>query len=525
MAKWEAEGWTTTEPIDIDGTEYAINSYFANNPDMILGKNATTGTQYRENEYTVEPTGDIEVQIAEAIEKLPVDLIENPSVEELDAAARRFDLDPAGKEGLLYIDENNRIFEIAEGVGELVAVRGQDGSKRGLTKAQAQIIRSYIPLRDAVMDVYANQNTTPEALKSAQGKLRMHYRAFTAKNGILNNTKVNERKNKATGEITTFESFPVLDTLKTDPFVYVVAAIEDYNQATNTAEEGLIFSEVIANQEAEVGVTSAADALAVTLNQKGFVDMEYLTELYGVTADEVVDELGEAVFQDPANGSWVTDSEYLSGNVKAKLAVARDAAEENPDFAKNVTALEAVIPEDLPISRIPLNLGPMWMPKDVVQRFAEATIGFSGRINNFIQGDTSAWIVDGEGAIGAYSTGARKSHEILDAALNQATIRVMRYFYVGGKKHSELDKDATAAANQKVQELRDEFGRWVLQDERSVDQISTIYNRQFNTTVPRKFNGDHLTLPRLSARYKLHQWQKNAVCGAFKPGTCTLRMT
>lgn len=513
------QAWSDLREITTPDGPATINEYFAKNPKMILGESRLTGSMYRENEYTVVPTGDIQVQIRDAIAKLPKGMYHgNLSVDEMEAKRKEFEVDPRKKEASYYLDDAGNVRVVQDGVGVRVAVRGGE-QRTGVTKAQAQILRDYIPLRDAVMAVYRAQMMDGD-WKSAQIKLHGAYDRFVKAHGPINQVKVIKRKDGL--EIVTE---PVLGVFDMDPEAYRVAGIEHYDEATNTGKKGAIFSENIISRQKTAEIVSATDALNVTLNDLGYVDLDYLVEKYGQSREATLTELGTAVFMDPATDRYATGDDYLSGNVKAKLVIAKDAAEQDSQYQKNVEALDAVQPEDLPIARIPVNLGAHWIPASIVQDFAETTLGFTGKVTSFIRGENSNWSVDGKTDSQTFGTDRMTADEILSAALNRRTIKIYDIGRVDGKEVRTINTPETAAANQKAQELKEAFASWAVADEKSADIIHEVYNRKLNTTVPRKFNGDHLTLPRLSSRYKPHNWQSNVVWRILQRGNTYMAHT
>jgi len=512
--------WTDTHQIDVDGGKANINSYFVANPNMVLGTQALEGSMYGSDEYTVLPSGNLNEQLKEAIGSLPSNVYNDHLQDaEFEAKKTEFSLDPKQKESSYFIDGNNELRNVEDGVGVRVKVRG-NGQRTGMSKKQAQILRDYIPLRDAVMKVYLEQFIDGD-WKAAQKVLDKAYDTFTSKHGPINQVKTIVRKDGI--EIVTE---PIISTIDLDPEAYRVAGIEHYDEATNTAEKGSIFTENVMTKRKEAEIESVTDALNVTLNDRGYVDIDYLAEKYGVSPSEAIEELDAVIFQDPDTGRYLTEDDYLSGNVKQKLESAKAAAKNGEaGFDGNIKALEAVQPEDLPLSRVPVNLGAHWIDKEIVQKFAEEVLSFDGRVDSFIKGDTSSWSVTGESKGEKYATARMTASKILEAALNKRTIKVYDTFKSGGQVVRELNKTETAAANQKAQELKEQFSRWALSDTQSADALHNKYNAVFNTTVPRKFNGKHLTLPRLSSRYKPHSWQTNVVWRILQRGNTYMAHT
>ncbi|MDH5257368.1 MAG: hypothetical protein OEX07_05155, partial [Gammaproteobacteria bacterium] len=517
----EAAGnkWKETREIKLEGGTASINEYFISHPGMILGKSALTSSQFRSDEYTVLPTGDLNSQLDQAIDALPSDVYHsNLSNSDFESKRAEYSIDPKNKEASYYLDENKGLRIVEDGVGVKLKVRGGD-QRTGMSKKQAETIRDYIPLRDAVMKVYHEQFIDGD-WKAAQKELHRAYDSFSRKHGPINQVKTITRKDGV--EIVTE---PIINTIDMDPEAYRVASIEHYDETTNTAKKGSIFTENVIAARKEADIESATDALNVTLNDRGYVDLEYMAEKYGVSVEETLDELDTAIFKDPETGRYVTEDDYLSGNVKAKLAEAKEANKNGGEFSKNITALKEVQPEDLPLSRIPVNLGAMWINKEVINKFAEEVMSFKGSVTSFIKGDNSNWNVAGESNSEKYATRRMTAVKILDAALNKRTIKVYDEFLSDGKTIREINRAETAAANQKIQDLKEEFERWSLSDTESAEILHEKYNKVFNTVVPRKFNGKHLTLPRLSSRYRPHPWQMNVVWRILQRGNTYMAHT
>lgn len=497
-----------------DTGEFNVNPFFKQNPSMVLGKESSRSGRYGD-EYTVEWTGgDFEAELNKVIDQLPKDIVpEQPTIEQMNEKAARIELAPGKREDEFYIKADGDIWTVEDGVGVQVPTRTRD--KKGLTKAQVETVKSYVPLRNSVMDVYRAARLGGN-LSAAQQKMSMMYDQFVKKNGPINKHIERNRKNKD-GTTTSYTQEPNLSTLDFDPEAFRVAGIEQYDPETGTAEKGEIFTATEFGKPATPEIRSATDALAVTLNDKGYVDLDYLETLYPNAREDVLAELGTAVFLDPASEKFVTEDEYLSGNVKAKLRIAK-AANTDGSLDKNVKELQKVIPEDLPISKIPVNLGAMWVPESTVTRFAEERMNFNGNIGAFIQGENSSWKVEGFASAPQFATARVAAKDVLQAVLNRRSLKVYDTRIIDGKEKRELNTAETTAANQKAQDLKNAFQNWALKDADAAKELHNIYNNNFNTNVPRKFNGDHLTLPRLSSKYKLRPWQKDVVWRILQNG-------
>lgn len=515
------------------------NRYFLDNPDMVLGTEAMVSGPFGMT-YTVKPAltrkkgeskeswqNRLDTALTKAMNKalkeLPKKIVkENPTPEAMAAEAAQYDFNPEEKEDSFYIREDGSIGQVIHGYGQSVVVRG-GGSTTGLNKKQQQYVRSYIPLRQAVMDVYKAQNGTEAEWQAAVKAMEREYDAFVKKNGSINQgvvSIINYKKGAKAGTTSEQTREPVISILQMDPELFRVAAIEDYDISTNTAKKGRIFIERVLGVQPVPQITSAVDAVGATLNQFGYLDMEKVQALYdGLPMNEIISELGDQIYSDPATGKYVLKDNYLSGNVKAKLQQAKNKAATDPAYQRNVTALEAVIPEDLPVSAIPMGLGGMWIPTDTIKKFAENIVELSGVVaSKFQRKDKSSWKLTGRAETSPYATQRRTAAEILEATLNKRSIIVKDTVVVDGKKTYITNDKETAAANQKQNELKEAFERWAREDGATADTLSKIYNRDFNTTVPTQHNGQHLTFPGLSSKYQLRPHQKDVAWRIIQNG-------
>jgi N12 class adenine-specific DNA methylase len=497
---------------ELIGVNGNINEYFSRNPEMVLGKLANDTNQWGET-LTVKSDGrDLNKALVDAMARLPKGIaLEQPTIEQMNHEATLAELTPAAREYEIYLDAEGEIRQIADGVGVKMPLRRID--KRGLTKTQENIVRDYVDLKGATLALYKAQFEGVNWDKE-QKSLHDSYDKFVAKHGAINQEKV---INRTDGK--NFSTYPVLSSFDLDPEAFRVAALEVEDSETGQWGKGEAFYERVFGGEKTKKIESAMDALMVSLNERGHVDLDFIKELYpDANEKSIISELGGAVFKEPLTGNLVTEDEYLSGNVKLKLAQAKAEFERDVSIRRNIEALEAVQPEPIEISLIPANLGAHWVPKQVVNNFAKKVLGFRGIITPVMQGASSSWNVSGRTPEGDFNTARRDSVSLLNSALNRKTVKVYDTQWVDGKEKQVLNSSETAAANQKVSEIRDAFTAWVKENADAANEVYDIYNRDFNTTVPRKYNGVHLTLPRLASRYKLRDWQLNVVWRILQQG-------
>jgi len=513
-----------------------INQYFLDNPQMVLGNETMAGGRWG-SEYTVEPglkkkKGEsqsdylkradawLNKALNKALKQLPRKRVkDNPTPEQMAEQAAQYDFNPKDKEDSFYIREDGSIGQVIDGYGQSVPVRG-GGSRSGLSKKQQQYVRDYIPLREAVMAVYRQQYGNDADWQAAVTALEQEYNAFVAQHGPFNQGTVRTINYKDGRPPVEQTVEPIVSTLDMDPEAFRVAAIEHYDISTGEASKSRIFSERVLNVQPEPAIESAMDAVAATLNEKGYLDMERVQQLYpDLPMADVVSELGDAIFLDPASNQYVIHDDYLSGNVKAKLQDARNKAKEDPAFQRNVKALEAVIPEDLPVASVPMNLGSFWIPESVVKQFAREEMGFGQvTVNKFRHRELSSWNVSGHADVSRYATQRKSATDILEAALNQKTLLIRDNVGTSEQPVYKTNDKETAAANAKRQELKDAFERWARQNGKVADQLTQIYNRDYNTSVPRKNDGSHLTFPGLSSKYQLRPHQADVVWRILQMG-------
>jgi len=376
-----------------------------------------------------------------------------------------------------------------------------------------------LPVRDAVRAVLRAQAAN-EPWGLLQGRLRSTYQAFVRQFGPINLTTVSAGADPNTGETRETVRRPNLQPFLDDPDVWVVSSIEQYDEDSGTARMGPIFTERVIHPPAEPVITSAADALAVTLHEVGHVDVARVAEMLGRPREQVLAELGKAVFLNPqgttpAHEAWETADAYLSGAVRTKLAVATDAAALDPRYAPNVLALARVQPADLKPSEITARLGAPWIPASVVERFAAEVIGIATAVRHTVE--VAVWSIDlsafeGQAAAtSAWGTARRHAGELLSDALNASIPQIHDIWRDAAGEHRELNAPETEAAKEKLGKIKTAFEAWVWTDVARTERLARIYNDRFNNLVPRAFDGRHLQLPGASSAITLRDIQKRVV--------------
>ncbi len=531
----EAEGhvtWLDTDEVRlVDGDEGAVNvnRWFARHPDFVLGTHASTSGPFGET-YTClpRPGVDLASALSHAISLLPEAIYDGePEAidrDDIDGAGELPPNAPAIREGSYFIASNTALMQMVDGVPVTLPLR-KGRSADGVPDKHARIIRKLIPIRDAVREVLKAQELD-RPWKPAQVKLRIAWSNFVRAFGPINTTVVSTSEDPETSEVREKYRQPNLQPFLDDPDCWLVAAIEDYELETDTARPGPIFTErVIAPPSAPI-ITSAADALAVVLNERGHVDIDHIAELLHADADAVIVDLGDAIFRDPATGSWQTADAYLSGQVRDKLRAAEAAAALDPVFERNVRALVEVQPADLGPSDITARLGAPWIPAADVVAFVKEIMGADIRIHHMPE--LASWTVEarqlGYMATGTSEWGTERRHagELIADALNSRVPQIFDIIKEGQAEKRVLNVVDTEAAKEKLTKIKTAFQTWIWSDPDRTDRLARVYNDRFNNIAPRHFNGDHLQLPGASGAFSLYRHQKRGIWRIVSAGATYL---
>ncbi len=529
----------------------AINEYFAAHPEMVLGTHALRrGIYGPAPTYTCRAkpgtTPPLEAALDEALARLPAGIfVPSPAPlagdndpDEVSVRAGTAADGATIKEGSYLIGKAGCLMQIAGGVPVAVAIKEGRGGE-GIPAKSAKIIRALLPIRDAVRDVLRAQaaDHPPLAFPSAspteplaaspwaqaQVKLRVAYSAFIRYFGPIGHTVVTVTTDAETGEERETHRRPNLSPFADDPDCWLVASIEDYDLETGLARMGPVFRERVIAPPTTPLITSAADALAVTLSQVGRVDLDHLAELLERDPETVLAQLGTTVFRNPRTETWETADAYLSGAVRTKLAVAETAAALDAQYERNVIALREVQPEDLRPSDITARLGAPWIPTRDIEAFSAEVMGTETRV--FHSEAIASWTVDTSRFIGTaagaseWGTGRRNAGHLLHDALNSATPQIFDTVLEDGVEKRVLNVEATEAAKEKLLRIKEAFSNWIWTDPDRTDRLARVYNDRFNNLVPRHFDGRHLNLPGASNIITLRDHQKRAVWRIIADGS------
>ena len=502
---------------------FAINQYFVDHPEMILGELTTESTQYGREELTVAPIEGAVLadQLAEAVQHIEGQYVEveveTPDVADAEVERKTLPADPDVKnfsyavvDGEVYYRENSIMTQV-----EL-----SDNAKARVT--------GMVELRQIVNQLIQEQldDYPDEDIKATQAKLNTAYDVFTAKYGLLN-----DRKN---GRL--FED---------DSSYYLLCSLENLDENKQLKSKADMFTKRTIRPERTVtSVDTPSEALAVSIGEHGRVDLSYMAELLGSPGDyeRITTELQGVIFKDPSadadepEAGWQTADEYLSGNVRNKLRMAQLAAESHPEFKINVEALTKAQPKDLEASEIDIRLGATWLNPAIVQQFMMETFQppYRIRYNNLIQVRyspfTSEWRIGNKSAAGmydimsteTYGTHRANAYKILEDTLNLRDCRIYDTIEEDGKERRVLNQKETMLAQQKQQAIKDTFAGWVWQDPQRRNLLVKQYNELFNSTRPREYDGSHIHFVGMNPEINLREHQRNAVAHVLYGGNTLL---
>jgi N12 class adenine-specific DNA methylase/adenine-specific DNA methylase len=550
-----------------------INEYFVAHPEMVLGEHSQRRGIYGPGwSYTCLPTvpsAAIEAHLDRALSLLPAGITSAPGTaaetageEEFVAIGRAAD-GAAIKEGSYIAGRDGRLCQIIDGKSTPVEIRSGKGGE-GMTPRATKVIRSLMPIRDAVRDILRAQ-AAGRPWVQAQIKLRQAYSAFIRYYGPINHTVVSVTRDAETGEEKESHRRPNLAHFSDDPDCWLVASIEEYDLESGLAKKGPIFDQRVVSPPMTPVITSATDALAVTLNEIGYVDPERLAELLECEPAAALGRLGTTVYRNPATEGWETADAYLSGPVRTKLAAAQAAAAIDPQYNRNVEALLEAQPKDIPPSGITARLGAPWIPTADIEAFTLEVMETKTRI--FHMEEVATWTVEGHGFVASaagtsdWGTPRRHAGTLLHDALNSATPQIFDTEFVDGTERRVLNAEATEAAKEKLNKIKAGFSDWIwtgrvqcsscettgdecaeedpiletapeiraiLCDEcqqrtaaasERADRLTRLYNDRFNNLVPRHFDGSHLTLPGASNIIRLYGHQKRVIWRIISTGS------
>ena len=480
---------------------YTVNSYFADHPEMVLGDFKTESTQYGKQEVTVKAKegADLAEQLKDAVQHIQGTITEQEiSDTELEEQVVSIPADP---------DIKNFSFAL---VGEDIYYRENSVmNKMELPVVTGERVKGMVAIRDATNRLLERQleECSDEEVASLQAELNRVYDSFTAKYGLLN-SNANKR------------------AFSMDSSYCLLTSLEFLDEKGELKRKADIFTKrTIRRAEPVTSVDTASEALAVSIGEKAKVDIPYMMQLTGKTEEEVTEELTGVIFKNPLTDKWEPSDEYLSGNVREKLNIARQFAENHSEYMVNVQALERVQPKDLDASEIEARLGATWISPDYITEFMAETFHTPRQHINYERIKvqyaevTGQWNVKGKNvdssnnplSTATYGTQRANAYRLLEDALNLRDTKIYDTIHDADGEHRVLNRKETTLAQQKQELIREEFKEWIFKDMRRREALCKIYNERFNSVRPREYDGSHIQFVGMNPEIKLMEHQKNAV--------------
>ena len=492
-----------------------MNSYFIDHPDMILGEMKMVSGPFGPTP-TCEPYPEqpLEALLAEAVQNIHGEITAYDREEELEGEDHSVEADPAVRNfsytlvaGQIYYRENSRMNPVE------------------VSKTAESRIRGMIELRDCVRTLleYQTEDYPDEEIKAQQAKLNALYDAFTRKYGLINSR----------GNAIAFDQ---------DSSYFLLCSLEILDEDRNLKRKADLFTKrTIRSHKPAEKVDTAVEALALSIGEKAHVDMDYMGRLTGKDEETLFAELTGVVFLNPAytgendgHEKYLPADEYLSGNVRQKLAVAQGKAEQDPQYQINADALAQVQPTDLTASEISVRLGATWLDTEYVRRFIFETLGTPRSaqwgMKVHYSGITGEWRIEGKStdrgnvkAISTYGTKRINAYEIIEDTLNLKDVRIFDYVYdADGRKTAVLNKKETAIAQSKQELIKDAFAEWIWKDPDRREAICKTYNILFNSNRPREYDGSHINFSGMNPEITLRKHQVNAIAHILYGGNTLL---
>lgn len=490
-----------------------MNSYFIDHPDMILGEMKMVSGPFGPTP-TCEPYPEqpLEALLAEAVQNIHGEITAYDREEELEGEDHSIEADPAVRnfsytlvDGQIYYRENSRMNPVE------------------VSKTAESRIKGMIELRDCVRTLleYQTEDYPDEEIKEQQAKLNTLYDAFTRKYSLINSR----------GNAIAFDQ---------DSSYFLLCSLEILDEDRNLKRKADLFTKrTIRSHKPAEKVDTAVEALALSIGEKAHVDMDYMGRLTGKDEETLFAELTGVVFLNPdyaegVNEKYLPADEYLSGNVRQKLAVAQGKAEQDPQYQINADALTQVQPTDLTASEISVRLGATWLDTEYVRRFIFETLGTPRSVQWGMKvhysGITGEWRIEGKSkdrgnvkAISTYGTKRINAYEIIEDTLNLKDVRIFDYVYdADGRKNAVLNKKETAIAQSKQELIKEAFAEWIWKDPDRREAICKTYNILFNSNRPREYDGSHISFSGMNPEITLRKHQVNAIAHILYGGNTLL---
>lgn len=528
--------WERVRPVEVAGTEQRLNDYFLERPQLVLGELSTEHAMY----------ADALVVRSENVAEAPDTLRTALEGVVADAQASGLMFTPATEVGLPQAQSEARKATslhdgtIVEHDGGFAVSSAGMLQPLSVPRTQSGELRALIGLRDQAQALLSAEAATlddTDGMEQMRDGLRGSYERYVAAYGPLNRYQVRGTGrysdvldestgqpaiDPATGVAERAEGVaritpPALRVFKQDPHSALVRALERFDDVEQTSvPSSLLLERVVVPRQQRQGADTPSEAIAMSLDQTGGVDLELIADLLGVEEDEARSQLGQLVFDDPASGKLVYAPEYLSGDVRIKLDRAEEALQEDHRYQVNVDQLRAIIPDPIGIDEIEARMGSVWISAQMHRQFlAETLRDRSIEVDNPLPGE---WEVRGQRhsvlASSEWGTRRRPATDIAQTCMEQRRITVYDEIEgYDGKKQRILNPVETTAAQEKAELLQQRFSEWVWEDPARAAELAEVYNRRFNSIVLRDYTqaGDYLTLPGMAASLTLRQHQRAAV--------------
>lgn len=479
---------------------YSVNAYFAEHPEMVLGEFTTESTQYGKQEVTVKPKEGItlEEQLKEAVQNI------HGTITELELS------DTELEEDVVFIpadpDVKNFSFTV---VNEEVYYRENSVMNcMELPAMTAERVKGMVKIRDVTNELIRCQmeEGSDEQITKLQEKLNEEYDIFTAKYGLIS-SNANKRA------FSQDSSYCLLTSLE---------FLDDKGELKRKAD--IFTKRTIRRAETVTSVDTASEALAVSIGERAGVDLSYMAQLSGKTEEELTEELAGIIFKNPISEKWEPSDEYLSGNVREKLQIAKQFAEDHPEYQVNVQYLEQVQPKDLDASEIEARLGATWISENYITQFMAETFHtpryyVGSKVKVQYAEVTGQWNVMGKNVdsygnalvTSTYGTQRANAYRLLEDALNLRDTKIYDTVQDADGEHRELNRKETMLAQQKQELIKEEFKEWIFKDLHRREDLCKIYNERFNSIRPREYDGSHIQFVGMNPEITLMPHQKNAV--------------
>ncbi len=508
---WVHTGIWRNPGANADG--FAINRYFIDHPEMVLGRQTSESTQYGRQDFTVAPVegADLAEQLSGAIRNIRGTYAEAelPDLGEDETIVETIPADP-----------NVRNFSYTVVDGELYYRQNSIMTKPDFNATAKERAKGMVELRDCVQKLISEQMDgfiSDETIRQTQAELNTLYDGFTAKYGLINS-----RANAL--------------AFAEDSSYYLLCSLEELDEDKNLKRKADMFTRrTIRAHEAVTSVDTASEALALSISEKACVDMAYMAQLTGKSQDELINELNGVIFLDPVRGEWQTADEYLSGNVRQKLREAEQAAQDSPGYLPNVEALRQAQPRDLDASEIEVRLGATWIDPSYIREFMwetfETPFYQQRMIDVTYSAFTAEWNIRNKNAVSysniaaymTYGTERANAYKILEDTLNLRDVRIYDTKHdADGRERRVLNSKETTLAQQKQQAIRDAFRDWIWRDPDRRHTLVARYNELFNSTRPREYDGSHITFAGMNPEIRLREHQLNAVAHVLYGGNTLL---